>query len=361
MRQHLADWWAIARDDFAHLAPEGEGSATKAERLPKVRRALISSLLEKLVPVGVLDRFQVAGVFVNWWDGVKYDLKTITTSGWSPTLIPDPYLIRRFFQKEADEIEELEAKQSVFETALAEAIENAAALLEYEAEEGDEEGAEVKLTAADMRKELKVAIKEEKAKSTSVGLFGSKLGELSELEKALEALDKAEAGLKITKDSLKVKTEELTLKLDLKRFGAVKRMADTAKLLAAATTQLKAAEAGEAVAAKSGPGCQPKSPLAGLLKDIEVLTARAEMLTRLVNEVGGVITDEQARELILEKHHDLVAEQLERYLNTEKRTLIGVFENLWGKYAAAASALEQERATTMEGLQDFLKKLGYVS
>lgn len=361
MRQHLADWWAIARDDFAHLAPEGEGSATKAERLPKVRRALITSLLEKLVPVGVLDRFQVAGVFVNWWDGIKYDLKTISTSGWSPTLIPDPYMIRRFFQAEADEIEALEAKQSEFEAALAEAIENAAALVEYEEEESDEEGSEAKLTAADVRKELKTAIRDEKAKATDGGLFGGSLSDLPELEKALAALDTAESGLKVTKEAVKTKTEELTLKLELKRFGSEKRVTETMKLLKAAMDQLAAAQAGDSVAVASGRGRKPKSPQAALQKDIETLTARAALLERVVASIGGTITDDEAKELILEKHHDLVAEQLERYLNTEKREVIRVFENLWGKYAVAASALEQEREATMSELQSFLTKLGYLA
>src|SRR5208282_5229887 len=115
--------------------------------LPEVRRSLISSLKTQLVPVGVLDEFQVAGVFVNWWDGIKYDLKTIMTNGWSPTLIPDRYLIDEFFQTEAKEIEDLEAAVGEKESTLAEAVEAAQSLMEYEAEEDE------KITPALMRKE----------------------------------------------------------------------------------------------------------------------------------------------------------------------------------------------------------------
>ena len=95
MRGHLAHWWETARHDFAQLAPdpaaapqgrarEGMGAyvAFGGGRLPDVRRALLDLLLRDLVPIGLLDRFQVAGVFVNWWDGIKYDLKTIASSGW---------------------------------------------------------------------------------------------------------------------------------------------------------------------------------------------------------------------------------------------------------------------------------------
>ncbi len=102
--------------------------------------------------IGVLVEFQVAGVFVNWWDSIKYDLKTIMTNGWSPTLIPDRYLIEAFFQKEAKEIEELEAGIGETESALDEAVEAAQALVEYELDEDES------LTPKLMRDELKAAI-----------------------------------------------------------------------------------------------------------------------------------------------------------------------------------------------------------
>ena len=73
-----------------------------------------------------------------------------------------------------------------------------------------------------------------------------------------------------------------------------------------------------------------------------------------------MITELEAQELILEKHHNLILEQLNRYLNTEKRTLIEAFENLWDKYATPASALETEREQTMQQLKVFLQKLEYV-
>ena len=73
----------ISREGFSSFLRLG------GRDLPEVRLTLIDSLTQQLVPIGVLDEFQVAGVFVNWWDGIKYDLKTIMTNGWSPTLIPD--------------------------------------------------------------------------------------------------------------------------------------------------------------------------------------------------------------------------------------------------------------------------------
>ena len=100
----LAAWWQVARDDFARL--------NDGKKLPEVRQELLTTLKTKLAPLGVLDEFQSAGVFVNWWQKIRYDLKTIVSTGWHHTLIPDEYLIRAFFQDEADAIEALEARIS---------------------------------------------------------------------------------------------------------------------------------------------------------------------------------------------------------------------------------------------------------
>ncbi|MCF7556678.1 type I restriction-modification system subunit M [Pseudomonas petrae] len=55
----LEQWWQVARDDFAQLR--------EGRKLPDVRSELLSTLKHKLQPLGVLDEFKSAGVFVNWW------------------------------------------------------------------------------------------------------------------------------------------------------------------------------------------------------------------------------------------------------------------------------------------------------
>jgi len=54
------------------------------------------------------------------------------------------------------------------------------------------------------------------------------------------------------------------------------------------------------------------------------------------------------------------AHELNRYLNSEKRRLIAVVENLWDKYAVSSRELESQRAETLEKLNGFLKGLGYL-
>src|ERR1019366_2768341 len=113
----LEAWWGVARDDFAQLR--------EGKKMPDVRQELLTTIKSKLIPLGVLDEFQSAGVFVNWWQQIRYDLKTIISTGWHHALIPDAYLIAAFFQTDADAIEVLEAKISETQSELAEAVDTA--------------------------------------------------------------------------------------------------------------------------------------------------------------------------------------------------------------------------------------------
>src|SRR4030042_446251 len=117
--------------------------------MPEVRHELLTTLKDKLIPLNVLDEFKSAGVFVNWWQQIRYDLKTIISIGWHHTLIPDDYLIAEFFQKEADEIETLEAQISEAQSELAEAVGTAQEVAAYAPEEDET------VTASVIKKTLK--------------------------------------------------------------------------------------------------------------------------------------------------------------------------------------------------------------
>ena len=138
----------MARDDFAQLRHARNGG----KKMPEVRHELLTTLKDKLIPLGVLDEFKSAGVFVNWWQQIRYDLKTIISTGWHHSLIPDDYLIAEFFQAEADAIEALEAQISEAQSELAEAVETAQEVAGYEPEEDE------KVTAAVIKKALKELI-----------------------------------------------------------------------------------------------------------------------------------------------------------------------------------------------------------
>jgi type I restriction enzyme M protein len=355
MHYHLSDWWAHAQDDFARLAPSPQGERAgvrgksllkdshgayltlHGDDLPDVRRTLIGSLKERLVSLGVLDDFQTAGVFVNWWDGIKYDLKTIMTNGWSPTLIPGPYIIAVYFRAEQAGIEGLETAIGEAEAALDAAVEAAQELLEYELDEDE------KLTPKLMRDQLKAAIDDSASDE-----------ECAPYQTALQAIKDAEKLRRDRRRTHKEKQFELEIKVLLKKFGPEDETAESRRLLAQAEGELAELEA------VTTPDREQKKRMNALKRDIKTLQERIAAIERLTGQVGGVITEAEAKELILQKHHNLVTEQLDRYLNAEKRAMLQVFDNLWEKYATAGFALETERQKTLQELQGSLSELKYL-
>jgi len=78
-----------------------------------------------------------------------------------------------------------------------------------------------------------------------------------------------------------------------------------------------------------------KRKIAALKKDKAVLEARLAGTEGILDAIGGQMSEEEARRLILKKLYDLIHEELNRYLNAEKRELIRIVENLWDKYAVS--------------------------
>lgn len=400
----LADWWQLAKEDFSTLAPKTQTLANEEDalsegitnyvtlnntKLPKVREELLTTIKEQFVPVGVLDKFQVAGVFVNWWDNIKYDLKTIMQNGWDAGLIPDEYLIEAYFQAEEQEIEDLEIKQSEKESALEEAVEEAIELLEYEADEDE------KITTALAKRELKTEItylKEEKLKPEQAKPYETVDAKIKTLEKQI----------KETKATLKQKQEELALKLVIKRYGVddeketanqlikitkkdllaldndIEKAISLFKKDLSTTTSFDAIKKAttalekelkkdktnpeklqQVIKAKASFKSITKPYNTGL-KNLVILEEKLNSLDVLLKSIGGIISDNESQKLILKKHFDLINTQLQRYLNTEKRILVSAFENLWDKYAVSAQSIENTREETMQDLNDFLTALNYL-
>ena len=361
MRRRLDDWWAKAQNDFARLAPNnhappdatdddlrdlresgGAYLTLRGDALPEVRRTLIESLKAQLVPPAVLDEFQVAGVFANWWDGIKYDLKTIMTNGWSPTLIPDESIIAAYFQAQVEEIERLEGELGEQEATRDEAVAAAQEMLEYEAEEDE------KITPALMKRELKAVLDDLRERRDVQALVAR-----PRHQDAYEAIKRAEDAIRRLKRDLKEKQFELEIKILLKKFGPEEETAESRRLLAQARAELAELEA------LSKPNKEQQKKINALKRDIKTLQARIAAIERLTAAVGGVISEAEARELILQKHHDLVRAQLERYLGAEQRLVLQFFENIWEKYAISLQVLESEREYSRQLLTTKLSILGY--
>ena len=333
----LEAWWIGAREDFAQLQYVNNGG----KKMPEVRSELLASLKHRLVPLGVLDEFKSAGVFVNWWQQIRYDLKTIISIGWHHSLIPDEYLIAEFFQAEADEIETLEAAISDAQGELAEAVETAQEVAAYEPDEDE------KVTAAVIKKALKALIDD--LKDTPGESAKRELKRLRDQDKAIKNIEKR---IKDAKATLKVKTSELEFKLKLKRLGGEGFKAESLALILQADAQ---------IADLDPKNKDDKKKITVINKDKEVLAARIAQIDTVLAEIGGQISEEDARQLILNKIYDIALSELDRYLNAEKRLLIQGVENLWDKYAVSSQELEGEQESTLKTLDGFLSGLGYLA
>jgi len=267
------------------------------------------------------------------------DLKTIISTGWHHSLIPDDYLIAAFFKADADAIEALEAQIREAQSELAEAVETAQEVTGFEPEEDQ------KITATVIKKALKELIDDLKA---STGASARKeLKNLQTEDKKIKAIEKR---IKDAKADLKTKNDELTLKLQLKRIGADEFKTESLELIRQVDDQL----------AKLDPkNKKDKKKITALNKDKAALKARLAKTDGILAAIGGQLTEAEARELILKKIYDLVTNELNRYLNVEKRRLIATVENLWDKYAESSRELESRRAETLRKLGGFLEALDY--
>jgi len=327
----LKNWWREARDDFAKL----EGNNI----MPQVRQQLLSSLKQQLIPLGVLDEFKSAGVFVNWWQQIRYDLKTIINTGWHHTLIPDQYLLAAFFQAEEAAIEELESKISAVQGELSEAVESAQEVANYEPEE------EETVSAASIKKGLKDLIDDLKQSQGD-----SAARERQSYQQEYNVITDIENRIKLLKNTLKEQQGQLELKLRLKRVGDEEFKAETIELLEQVQNQLMGLNASKK---------EEKAKINALNKDKKALEIKLSYPEGLLTEIGGQLRDEEAKKLILKKLYDWVSEQLTRYLNGEKRGLVAKVENLWDKYAVSSQEMEAQREQTLGQLNEFLVKLGY--
>ena len=331
----LESWWTVARNDFAQLQQAGNGG----KKMPEVRQELLTTLKAKLVPLGVLDEFKSAGVFVNWWQQIRYDLKTIVSTGWHHTLIPDEYLIAEYFQAEADAIEALEATIAKAQGELSEAVETAQEVSGYEPDE------DKKVTAAVIKKALTALIDD--LKDSGGASARKELKNLTDQDKAIKAIEQR---IRDARATLKEKASELEFKLELKRLGADDFKAETHALVAQADSRIVRLDPKKKA---------DKKTITALDKDKEALNARLAQADAVLKAIGSQISEADARRLILKKIYDIAHAELDRYLKAEKRVLVRAVEKLWEKYAVSVDSMNADRAVTLETLVAFLGRLGY--
>jgi type I restriction enzyme M protein len=169
---HACDEWWEANAKFIVELPE-------TQALMATRATLLDSFVTTLTPVGLLDRFRVAGVIASWWGDVQFDLRALAVGGfravidgWIATITTglddktskgnprDHRLVRGLLPGYLDEIEVAEARRAVLDAR----IKGAASSSDDEVEDQvDEEDALSPVEIATLKNELTVAKKTAKA------------------------------------------------------------------------------------------------------------------------------------------------------------------------------------------------------
>jgi type I restriction enzyme M protein len=94
-------------------------------------------------------------------------------------------------------------------------------------------------------------------------------------------------------------------------------------------------------------------------KSRKAISDKEKKIEEKTDEKIEILTEEEVKELLLEKFFKLIQNQLEKYLNEERKEIIKIFENLWDKYKVPLNELKDERDGEVKKLDEFLKRLGY--
>ncbi len=165
----------------------------KTKAVMKLRAELLTSFGEALVPIGLLDRFQVSGAVATWWNDAQFNMRTLAehgfpgvVEGWVTTIVAalgdekahktpiEHPLIYRLLPKLKEEIEELEAKIAELDGTIKAAAPTEDEEAGEEAEEGEETLSEEDLKA--LKKELSAAKKKMKSLKQSLAELLTKSG-----------------------------------------------------------------------------------------------------------------------------------------------------------------------------------------
>ena len=390
----FSGWWMAHR-------PRLEDLPATRDPMP-VRADLLGSFGAALSPVGLLDRFQIAGALVTWWEEGSDEWKTVAArgfdelvDGWVDTirdvledgesrkddrnaarehklvrqLLPD-YL--RELEEAAAEVARLEEEKAAFERGP-----NGEATAGDDAETG-EEAAEVEVVnyAETLETELRAArqalreLRLARAGVTANGTNGHARPRRGRPARVVAAGTGSKNGEPAATNILP--------------FFAEVAATPTATLLARVATletEMTACRAAETPPAYVNGFASPTSTdpdaLAAEIERLDALldpwreTKReltaakrhlreleAALLTRL-QAARDALDSIATRDLVLDLARAAISRVLTAGVIAHRRRVLAAVENLWDKYRVALNALETERAATTVRLGGMLQELGY--
>jgi type I restriction enzyme M protein len=320
----LTTWW----DEHAARVAELPGGGRD---LNAARADMLTSFTQALLPLGVLDRFKLAGVVATWWTDALADFKTLiengfvgVVDGWVDAIADavedednvgpafDPFAHKLVLRIMPDYLQQIDDAKADIARLKGEKE-------EFEQSNPPDDADEEELSSWNYAKDLDGQIKELKRDNRV---------ELRELKK----LERAASKKKATDD-------------DRRAFQAAE--ADLRPVLVHLET----------LEAELAPYEQIKSDLSDSRARYRELIGY--FVTELKLRCGGMTEDEKKATVL-----ELFAQDIRAGLNVavaaREEALVRFTESLWSKYKAPLMQLTSERDALMQGLTTAMEGLGYV-
>jgi len=292
-------WWKDHENRLAGL-PE--------TRDPMVmRESYLASFEAALLPLGILDRFKVAGILATWWDQARDEIQTISARGFEE-------LVDGWIDLIQDVIEDTETKKTdlvdPFDHKLVVKL-----LPDYLLQIRECKQDIAQLTAE----------KEQFENQTDDG----------------DDSENPEEGEPIPNFAKTLQDRLKEINMELKQDKADKSLKAEKQLL-----EKKLAQYNEIITA--------------LKKKRKNLKDLSNALLLVLKKKRKALSPEDCRNLVLELARDELETVLRQYVEEHRGEVRAAVENLWNKYGVSLAKIQEERDGAAERLNGFLKGLGYV-
>ena len=315
----------------------------------RMRAEWIESFVKALRPVGLLDRFQLVGALVTWWDEASDEIRAVAergfeelVDGWIDTIrdviedtesrkedLFDPFdhkLVRRLLPEYLQEIEDCKLELA--------RLEDEKTAFEQQGDDEDDSGGEDEEADAQRlnypqqldveSRMLRASIKEplERIKFLTRGPNVKDRGSIA----AQQKLGRDTTALEAELDRLQAEVQPIQAEL-------------------------------EALAEKLAPYEELKRQLAEKRRELKALSKA--LLDRL-DDARQALSGDDCRELVIDLARADLEHLIRQYAEEHLRQVIAVVEQLWDKYADGYEAIQNRRDTATATVTRFVKELGYV-
>lgn len=319
----FAAWWQMHSPSLGELP--------KTKKVMELRAEFLSSFVDSLEPVGLLDRFKVAGVVASWWDEVKYELRTLSESDFGGLVDSWVDTIKDALEQDDEE----KKSKPLFDPLNHKLV--VRLMPDYLAEI-----ATVEASIAELEQQKEAFERPEEAEAEA----GEESDEDTDAVNFVKELD---TKLKYLKNLIKEPKKELKI---LKKSPLLNgdKIAEFEVLIEPTEVEIAEIEG----------QLEPYKEITKQLKEAKakLKTLKNELVKRL-DVARTALTNEKCQSLVLGIFKDGLIVELERYVTAHRQQVIAAVENWWDKYRVTLQDIEMERDAAAQQLNKFLHSLGY--